>query len=222
MSKSFPTKQSVISLLPNLLIVVVCLAVLLFLPAGRLDWFQAWAFVLAFSGFLIVYGLWVVRNDPGQMDERSRGGQNTKRWDKVILTAYTILLLAKLILAGLDAGRFRWAPAPLLLQGLGWLGVALAGSVVWWTVSVKPFLSRTVRIQDDRGQRVIDSVPYARVRHPMYLGIIFLMVSIPRPIFVASVHLDSLPIPWTFSVLLLPRCSVLYIAHKPVVIRLQV
>ena len=41
------------------------------------------------------------------------------------------------------------------------------------------FLSRTVRIQDDRGQQVIDTGPYRWVRHPMYLGIIVLMISIP-------------------------------------------
>ena len=44
---------------------------------------------------------------------------------------------------------------------------------------VNTFLSRTVRIQDDRGQRVVDNGPYAWVRHPMYLGIIVLMISIP-------------------------------------------
>jgi protein-S-isoprenylcysteine O-methyltransferase Ste14 len=34
------------------------------------------------------------------------------------------------------------------------------------------FLSRTVRIQDERGHRVIDTGPYAMVRHPMYVGVI--------------------------------------------------
>jgi len=168
-----------ISLLPNLLAVILILAAILFIPAGRLDWLQAWAFVLAFGGFLTFYGLWGVRNDQGQLQERSQGGKNTKSWDKVILSVYTIFLIGMLILAGLDAGRFRWAPAPHILQGAGWLGAAFAGFLIWWTVSVNTFLSRTVRIQDDRGQRVIDTGPYRWVRHPMYLGIIILMVSIP-------------------------------------------
>jgi protein-S-isoprenylcysteine O-methyltransferase Ste14 len=167
------------SLLPNLLAVILILAAILFISAGRLDWLQAWLFVMAFGGFLTFYGLWGVRNDQGQLNERSQVGKNTKGWDKVILTVYTILLIGMLVLAGLDAGRFRWAPAPLVLQGLGWLGTAFAGFMVWWTVSVNTFLSRTVRIQEDRGQRVIDTGPYSRVRHPMYLGIIVLMISIP-------------------------------------------
>jgi protein-S-isoprenylcysteine O-methyltransferase Ste14 len=168
-----------ISLLPNLLVVVIGLAAILFLSAGRLDWIPAWAFVLAFGGFLTFYGWWALKNDPGQLQERSRIGGNTKRWDKVILAAYTILLFSQLILAGLDAGRFGWAVAPLALQILGWLGAVFAGWMVFWTVSVNTYLSRTVRIQDERGQRVIQSGPYARMRHPMYLGVIALMISIP-------------------------------------------
>jgi len=84
-----------------------------------------------------------------------------------------------LVLAGLDAGRFRWAVAPLALQILGWLGAAFAGWIIFRTVAVNTYLSRTVRIQDDRGQKVIDTGPCARVRHPMYTGIILLMISIP-------------------------------------------
>jgi protein-S-isoprenylcysteine O-methyltransferase Ste14 len=165
--------------LPNLLSVIFILAALLFIPAGRLDWLQAWLFILAFGVFLIFYGLWSVHNDQGQLKERSQFGQNTKSWDKVILTIYTILLIGMLILAGLDACRFHWAIAPLVLQGLGWFGAAFAGFLIWWTVSVNTFLSRTVRIQDDRGQHVIDTGPYSLIRHPMYLGIIVLMLSIP-------------------------------------------
>ena len=159
-------KTSLRSLLPNILAVVFGLAVLLFVAAGRLDWFQAWAFILAFGGYLLFYALWASRNDPGQLNERSRTGQNTKSWDKIILTLYTILLLAMLILAGLDAGRSRWAVAPWALQILGWLGAAFAGSVIFRTVAVNTFLSRTVRIQDDRGHiwLIPDRMPVCATR----------------------------------------------------------
>jgi hypothetical protein len=50
-----------------------------------LDWFQAWLFVLAFSGFLTFYGLWGMRNDPGQLNERSRVGQNTNNLSNLII-----------------------------------------------------------------------------------------------------------------------------------------
>lgn len=118
------------SLLPDLLAVVFGLAALLFFPAGRLDWVQARAFTLAFVGFLLFYALWVSRNDPGKLNEHCRSGQNIKDSDKIILTMCTILLLAMLVLAGLEGGFASFAPAvtptpsptqtpaPLLREGL--------------------------------------------------------------------------------------------------------
>jgi protein-S-isoprenylcysteine O-methyltransferase Ste14 len=152
---------------------------LLFIPAGRLDWLQAWMFLVAFGAFLAFFVVWTSRHDPGLLDERMRVGANTKGWDKIILFPYTLLLAGLLVVSGLDAGRFRSAPAPVALQALGWGGGLLAGSLIWWTISVNTFLSRTVRIQEERGQKVIREGPYARVRHPMYLGVIVLMLSIP-------------------------------------------
>ena len=173
------SKASRVSLLRSLLVLVLILAAILFIPAGRLDWLQAWLFILAFAGFLAFYGFWALHNDPNQLKERSRVGENTKTWDKVILIIYTFLLIGMFVVAGLDAGRFHWALVPIPLQLLGWLVAAFAGVLIWWTVSVNTYLSRNVRIQDDRGHQVIDSGPYSWVRHPMYLGVIVFMLSIP-------------------------------------------
>ncbi len=177
--KSSPGHKTFASLLINLLALILALALILFTPAGRLDWLQAWAFILAYGGFLFLYALAVLRRDPGQLQERSHVGRNTKTWDRLILAVYTFLLLGMLVLAGLDAGRFHWSEVPVAVQIIGWLGAISAGALIYWTTSVNTFLSRTVRIQDDRGQTVIDRGPYAWVRHPMYLGIIVLMLSIP-------------------------------------------
>jgi protein-S-isoprenylcysteine O-methyltransferase Ste14 len=179
MAKNSASTVSLGKLLVNLLALIVLLAGLLFIPAGRLDWLQAWLFILTFGGFLLFYGIWGLRNDPAQLAERSHRGENAKSWDRLILAAYTVLLVAMLIVAGLDAGRFRWAPPPLWLQVTGWLGLALAGGLVWWTASVNTYLSRVVRIQDDRGQQVVTAGPYRYVRHPMYVGVILMVLSLP-------------------------------------------
>ena len=53
------------------------------------------------------------------------------------------------------------------------LGYALliTGMVgVTWAESVNKFFEPTVRIQTDRGHRVIDTGPYAIVRHPGYVS----------------------------------------------------
>jgi protein-S-isoprenylcysteine O-methyltransferase Ste14 len=163
----------------RLLALLAVLAALLFLPAGRWNWPQAWAFLLAYGAFLALYAGWGLWRDPAQLAERSRVAPNVKTWDKVILTAYTLCLLLTFVLAGLDAGRFHWSSVALPIEALAWLGQALAGSVIFWAVATNTYLSRLARIQDDRGQVVITSGPYHHVRHPMYVGIIVLFVCVP-------------------------------------------
>ena len=173
------TKTSPGALLLRLFALVAFLLGLLLLTSGRLAWLQAWLFSLAFGAFLAFYGMWALRNDPDQLAERSHRKENVKNWDRIILSVYTLLLLVMLTLAGLDGGRFHWAPLAPVLQAGGWIVLALAGSWIWWTTAVNTFLSRWVRIQGERGQEPVSRGPYARVRHPMYLGVIVFMLCIP-------------------------------------------
>jgi len=152
---------------------------LLFIPAGRLDWWEAWLLVLVYAIFIVVYLLIGLRKDPDQIIERSQVGENAKSWDRTILGIYSLLLLVMLVVAGLDAGRFRWAPVSTALEILGWLSLCLAGGLIWWTASVNTFLSRQVRIQVERGHHTVTTGPYRYVRHPMYDGVILFVIGIP-------------------------------------------
>ena len=163
-------------LVSRLLLVLGILAALLFLPAGRLDWPQAWAVILSFGAFLLVYALWGMYRDPDQLQERSQVAPNVKSWDKAILGIYTALLPTVFVLAGLDVGRFEWSEVPVGVQLLAWLGLVSAAALILWTTTANTYLSRQARIQADRGQTVISTGPYSHVRHPMYLGILVLFL----------------------------------------------
>jgi protein-S-isoprenylcysteine O-methyltransferase Ste14 len=176
---SQPPKVSLGRLLLRLFLLLIILLGLLLLAAGRTDWVQAWSFSLAFVLFLLSYGVWTLYHDPNQLVERSKMEKNIKSWDKTIMSIYSVLLFILLILAGLDGGRFHWAPAPPLLQIIGWFALLFAGGIIFWTTSVNTFLSRYMRIQDDRSQQTVTRGPYRWIRHPMYLGVITLMLGIP-------------------------------------------
>ncbi len=165
----------------SLIVVLGGLAALLFVPAGRLDWVEAWALLAAYGLFLGLYAWWGLRKDPDQLRERNqaRKAENVKPWDKTIMAAYTVLLLLTPIVAGLDAGRFGWSAVPLPAKLLAWLGLAVTGALIFWALTTNTYLSRMARIQDDRGQVVVTTGPYCAVRHPMYLGIILLFVCMP-------------------------------------------
>jgi protein-S-isoprenylcysteine O-methyltransferase Ste14 len=154
--------------------VILVMDLLLFIPAGRLDWPAAWILSLLYGVFLLVYAVWGTLKAPDLLKERSQVADNVKIWDKVIMVVYTVLLLATLVLAGLDVGRFQWSHTPVAVQVLGLLGMVLAGGLVFWTILTNAYLGRMVRIQQDRGHQVVTGGPYRYVRHPMYVGIILL------------------------------------------------
>lgn len=169
-------QPTITRILVRLLLVLGILAVLLFIPAGRWDWAEAWALILSFGVLLLMYALWGLYRDPAQLQERSQVAPNVKRWDKVILGVYSALLPTVFVVAGFDAGRFGWSDVPVGVEALAWVGLVLAAALILWTMTVNTYLSRQARIQDDRGQEVVTRGPYRTIRHPMYLGILVLFL----------------------------------------------
>ncbi len=146
------------------------IGVALFWPAGTLDWPAGWTYLLTMT--LTVYGniSYLNRVNPKLIGYRMRFGPGTKRWDVAWLAIITALFTAIYVIAGLDAVRYAWSSMSVWL----WLsGIALFLSGAWlfsWSMGVNPFFETTVRIQAERGHRVVDTGPYAFVRHPGYVG----------------------------------------------------
>jgi protein-S-isoprenylcysteine O-methyltransferase Ste14 len=155
-------------------VVILVMDLLLFVPAGRLDWPEAWLLSLLYGVFLLAYAVWGTLRAPDLLRERSQVAENVKVWDKCIIAIYTVLLLATFVLAGLDVGRVRWSHVSVAWQVLGLVGMVLSAGLVFWTILTNAYLGRMVRIQEDRGHQVVTGGPYRYVRHPMYVGIILL------------------------------------------------
>jgi protein-S-isoprenylcysteine O-methyltransferase Ste14 len=151
----------------------------MFLPAGDIRWARGWLFLFVYLVLMIPSVIYLGRTNPDIFAARSKIHEGTKRWDKMAL----FLLLASFAvifpLAALDAGRFHWSSMPLWLSIVGHvlfiLGVV--GSV--WAMSVNKFAEPSVRIQTERGHKVVDTGPYAIVRHPYYLASFLLSGGIP-------------------------------------------
>ncbi len=155
-------------LLIRLVIVELLLTAILFGSAGRLDlpWF--WALI----GVHVVLMSAAIRAiDPDLMQERLRpapGGE-----DRSLRWLMMPFLLAQVIVAGLDAGRFGWSgPVPLVVHGTGLLLFASGITLAMRAMIVNRFFSPVVRIQVERGHRLITEGPYRFVRHPGYAGVL--------------------------------------------------
>lgn len=155
-----------------IVVLLLVMDALLFVSAGRMDWPGPWLLSALYGLFLLVFAVWATLRAPELLKERSRRAENVKGWDKLILNLYTLALLALLVVAGLDAGRFRWSEMPPPVQLAGALAMVPLGAWLLWVSQANAYLSRYARIQDDRGQQVVSTGPYRYVRHPMYAAVI--------------------------------------------------
>jgi protein-S-isoprenylcysteine O-methyltransferase Ste14 len=163
---------------------VVIVGLVLFLVAGRFDWWNAWFFILWDLLFAFYFVLALVHWNPGLLNRRGkRRGEmqspETKRYDKVFLYLYTILFLLIPVVCALDAGRFLWSTIPVLVVLVGFLLVVIGDAIFGWAMVVNKFFEPTVRIQTDRGHQVVSKGPYRVVRHPGYLGQILRYIGMP-------------------------------------------
>lgn len=152
----------------RVLLALLVFAALLFGSAGRLDlpWF--WAYMVVIGGVVIAL---TAINDPGLARERTRPGPGGI--DRSLRAIVAPLVLVHYIVAGLDVGRFHWSPRlPDVLQAAGLAGIAAGLILIVWAIATNTFFSPVVRIQEERGHRVITTGPYAYVRHPGYLGMV--------------------------------------------------
>lgn len=150
----------------------------MFGAAGTLRWPRGWLELVAVTGGLALHGRYVRAKNPVLREVRRRLGQGTQRWDLAWNPLFWLLMLSAPVSAGIE---FRHLGTSL---GLGWaaLGLTLlAGALALSAraMAVNPFFEGSVRIQRDRGQRVIDLGPYARVRHPGYVGLCGWALSAP-------------------------------------------
>jgi protein-S-isoprenylcysteine O-methyltransferase Ste14 len=139
--------------------------------AGRWDWGAAWLYVafvlcgeLASAAVLLVVNREVLR-------QRGRAIRpDTAGFDRIFVPLYLLVGYATGAVAGLDAGRSgAGLPTPAWLGGGALLTVA-GYALGTWAMAVNEYLEPTVRIQTDRGHRVVTTGPYRYVRHPAYVG----------------------------------------------------
>jgi protein-S-isoprenylcysteine O-methyltransferase Ste14 len=163
------------------LVWIALLALLLFGTAGTLRWPGAWVFPAELGGIGLAIGLWLARYDPALLAERmSMGIQPAqKTWDKVFMVTVFVLWTGWLVLMALDAARLGWSQVPAWAQALGAILIALCMYLAYLTFRENSFAAPVVKIQAERGHRVVSSGPYAYVRHPMYSGAALFFIGTP-------------------------------------------
>jgi len=157
------------------------LAILLFVPAGTVNWTGAWIFLIETSVISILLGLWLARYDPELLKERMRSPiqKEQSAEDKIVTGLILLFFFGWFAFMALDAVRFRWSTVPGWLQAPGAFGVLVACYIAYLTLRENTFAALVVKVQEERAQKVVTTGPYRYVRHPMYAGLIFYLVCTP-------------------------------------------
>jgi protein-S-isoprenylcysteine O-methyltransferase Ste14 len=162
----------------GLLVLVLAIAALLFIPAGTLDYWQAWTFLGVYSTASLAITLYLMKNDPKLLERRMRGGPAAEKepTQKIIMLFASAGFIGLLIIPALD-NRFGWShmPPAVALAGDGLL--ALGWLAIFFVFKENSFTSATIELAPD--QKVISTGPYALVRHPMYAGGLVMLAGIP-------------------------------------------
>ena len=135
--------------------------------------------LLVVIGIRTIAALYLWRVNPELVVARIRFHKGTKLWDKVLLAFLSLAIALSTIVAVRDDVRFHWFPVPWWVCGFGYVLLLFGFVGMTWAEAVNKFFERTVRIQTDREQTVIDTGPYAIVRHPGYSSGLLILVGIP-------------------------------------------
>jgi protein-S-isoprenylcysteine O-methyltransferase Ste14 len=157
------------TLLDGLLVAVVAGAIL-FLSAGRLDLPMFWVYLGAQLLYFFLFSLPHAGRDPAMMEERLKSRARPKEVRRLPTRLVPQLIL---VVAGLDVGRFHWSsPIPLPVE-VAALCLSLLGiGMTTWSLRTNTYFSNHLRVQHERGHRVITTGPYRYIRHPGYAGMV--------------------------------------------------
>jgi protein-S-isoprenylcysteine O-methyltransferase Ste14 len=151
---------------------------LLFVPAGTVDYWQGWVYLSIVAAASVLVTLDVMRRDPALLERRMRGGPAAegRPAQRVIMLFTSIGFIALLVVPALDH-RFGWSTVPVAGVVVGNVLVVTGYALVARVFRANTFAAATVAVAE--GQRVISTGPYAVVRHPMYASALLVLVGTP-------------------------------------------
>ena len=152
---------------------VLLLGIAMFVPAG-IRWWQGWLFLAVFTAEVAALASYTWHTNPELFVARSKMQKGTKGWDRVLFYLLQVLIVAIFPVAGLDH-----SPVPVWTVVIGYVLFTLGMAGTGWVMSVNKYAEMSVRIQTERGHQVVDSGPYAYVRHPFYVATFPLLAGMP-------------------------------------------
>lgn len=168
-------KKLFIEALTKFLLGIVSVALLIFLPAGTLKYWNGWLFMAILFIPMFVAGIVMYVKKPELLERRLKINEEQKE-QKIITKLNGIMFVVGFIVAGLDY-RFGWSVLAEWISVVASFIFIVAYLLYAEVLRENLYLSRVIEIAE--GQKVIDTGLYSFVRHPMYFITLFLFLAMP-------------------------------------------
>lgn len=160
--------------------------IIYFIASGTIEVIRAWLYIGFYFIGSLVSSIILIKNNPELLNQRGKMQEGTKKWDKIVIITYFIFaIIITPLVAGLDL-RFKISSLPFYYTFIGMGLYSLSVLFSLWSMLYNPYFEGTVRIQNDKNHKVVDTGPYHIVRHPGYLGM--LLGSLPMPFVFGSIY----------------------------------
>ena len=161
---------------------IILVGLLIFIPAGSINFTKGWLFMgLLFIPMFIVGIILMIFNP--KLLERRLNAKEKENNQKIVLLLSGIVFILGFIICGLNY-RFNWFRMPYRLTYIFSIMFLIFYFLYCEILRENPFLNRTIEVRKD--DKVVDTGFYAVVRHPMYS--ITLMLFLLIPLVLGSIH----------------------------------
>lgn len=167
-----------IKALLSVFILAIVMALIIFVAAGTVDYWPAWVYLVIFTSASLLTTIYLLRHDPELLQRRMRGGPTAENrpTQKVIMVFTSLAFLGLIVVPALNH-RFGTPALPLYVVITGDFLVAIGFYFIFYVYRENTYTSATVEVVEN--QRVIDTGPYALVRHPMYASALLYLLGTP-------------------------------------------
>jgi protein-S-isoprenylcysteine O-methyltransferase Ste14 len=156
-------------------VVFIIIGIMFFLPAGTLNYWQGWVYMIVIAIPMIFFGVYLFKHDPKLLERRMRIKEKREK-QKLIVKLGILPFLLAFIVPGFDR-RFGWSEVSLPVTILGLALVLFGYLMTLYVFKTNTYASRVVEVEKE--QKVITTGPYALVRHPMYSFMIIFYLFTP-------------------------------------------
>ena len=154
---------------------VILVGILLFLPAGTINYWNAWLFMGLLFIPMFIAGIILMIKNPILLKSRLDVKEKEFEQKKVILYS-GLMFLVGFIVAGLNY-RFSWITIPNIIVIISSVIFILSYILYAEVLRENTYLSRTIKVQEN--QKIVDTGLYGIVRHPMYSITLILFLTMP-------------------------------------------